>query len=148
MDIILAPQLETQKSLNNIMLIDLPNPAQRITLKFGDIVQEEVDIIVNSANKYLLHNEGVAAAIHKASSGIVQSESNKIIHTKSTIPTGDVVVTAAGGALKCKHVIHAVGPATDQHKNQFGMLLVKACANAMNAAVNFKACMFHGISSN
>ena len=134
-----APQLGPQKGLSNIVSIDLPNLSRGVTLKFGDIVREEVDVVVNSANMYLLHNTGVAAAIDKASGGVVQTESRKITWTRRVVPTGDAVATAAGGTLKCKVVVHAVGPIANLHKNQCGMLLKKACINAMNVAANFKA---------
>ena len=134
-----APLLGPQKGLNNIVSIELPNLSRRVTLKLGDIIQEEVDAIVNSANMHLLHNTGVAAAINKASGGVVQAESTKMTYTGNIVPTGNAVATVAGGALKCKLVIHAVGPIADQHKNQCGMLLKNACINAMNVAANFKA---------
>ena len=127
----IEPQLGHNKSSSS--------KARSVTIKLGDIVQEEVDIIVNAANIYLLHNMGVAAAINKASGGLVQTECRKIIHTKNKIPTGEAVATAAGGALKCKHVVHAVGPVADHHKNQCSLLLKKACISAMNVAQNFKA---------
>ena len=72
-----APQLGPQKDLSNLVSIDLSNLCRRVTLKLGNIVQEEVDVIVNSANVNLLHNEGVAAAINKASGCVVQTESKK-----------------------------------------------------------------------
>ena len=134
-----SPQLGPQKGLSNLVSINLPNPARKVTIKFGDIVQEEADAMVNSANMYLLHNTGVAAAIDKASGGIVQTESRKITWTRKVVPTGDAVATAAGGALKCKVVVHAVGPIADQHKDQCGVLLKKACVSAMNVAQNFEA---------
>ena len=133
------PLLGPRNDLSSLVSIDLPNLSRRVTLKFGDIVQEEVDALVNSANMYLLHNEGVAAAINKASGGVVQAESTKMLHRGKVVPTGNAVATVAGGALKCKLVIHAVGPIADQHKNQCGMLLKNACINAMNVAANFKA---------
>ena len=133
-----APQLRPHKNLSNLVSIDLPNLSRRVTVKFGDIVEEEVDVIVNSANMHLLHNTGVAAAINKASGGIVQAESTKITCTGTIVPTGNAVATAAGGALKCKFVVHAVGPIADQHKNECALLLKNACISAMNVAANFK----------
>ena len=134
-----APQLGTQKALSNTVCINLPNLSRRVTLKFGDIVQEKVDVIVNSANMHLLHNTGVAAAIDKASGGIVQKESRKLTWTRKFIPTGDAVATVAGGVLKCKFVVHAVGPIADLHKKQCSVLLKNACISAMNVAANFQA---------
>ena len=121
------------------MSIDLPKVARRVTIKLGDIVQEKVDVIVNAANMYLSHGGGVAAAINRASRGTVQIECTKIISTRKVIPTGDTVATVAGGSLKCKLVIHAVGPIASKHKDQCAPLLQKACINAMSVAKNFGA---------
>ena len=136
-----APQLGPQNGLqlSNTVSVDLPNLSRRLTLKFGDIVKEEVDVIVNSANMYLLHNTGVAAAIDKASGGVVQTESRKMTRTRKFIPTGNAVATVAGGALKCKYVVHAIGPIADEHKNKWGVLLKNACISAVNVAQYFEA---------
>ena len=132
-------QLGAHNNLSTLVSIDLPNLSRRVTLKLGNIVQEEVDVIVNSANTHLLHSTGMAAAINKASGGVVQAECTKMTYTGNTVPTGNAVVTTAGGALKCKYVVHAVGPIADQHKNQCSLLLKNACISAMNVAANFKA---------
>lgn len=96
---------------------------------------------MNAANNNLKHNVGVAAAINNASGGAVQRESTtnlKLAH-KVKLPTGDVIVTSAGGILKCKNVIHTVGPVISQHKDQCDSLLKRACINAMDAAKRFGA---------
>ena len=124
---------------NSVVSIDLPKVARRVTITLGDIVQEQVDIIVNAANMYLSHTGGVAAAINKASGGAVQRECTNIMSTMKLIPTGDALATAAGGSLKCKFVVHAVGPIASTHKDQCAPLLHKACINAMSVAQNFEA---------
>ena len=134
-----SPQLVAPNSLTNLVSIDLPKLARRITIKLGDIVQERVDVIVNAANMQLLLNVGVGAAIDKASGGVVQRECKKIISSTTFVHTGDAVATTAGGTLKCNLVIHAVGPIASTHKNQCGSLLKKACISAMNVATNFEA---------
>ena len=131
-----SPQLGAQKSLTNVVSIDLPKLARKVTVKLGDIVQEKVDVIVSAADTNLLHYVGVGAAIDKASGGAVQRECKTI---NTPIPTGDAVATAAGGMLKCNIVIHTVGPIASLHKNQCGSLLRKACISAMNIAINFEA---------
>ena len=133
-----SSQLGGPKSFTKVS-IDLPKLARRVTLKLDDIVQEQVDAIVNAANIHLLHLGGVAEAINKASDGAVQRECSKIIHSAKLIPTGDAVATTAGGTLKCKIVIHAVGPTASQHLDQCGSLLQKACISALNIAQNFEA---------
>lgn len=83
---------------------------RKLTLKKADIVKEDVDMIVNPANKRLLHGGGVAGALNRASNGQLQKYSDRYAKKKGQVPVGSVVVTLGGGALKCKHVIHAVGP--------------------------------------
>ena len=91
------------------MVIPLPG-GRKLTLKQADIVMEEVDIIVNAANKNLDHGAGVAGAINRASNGAVQKYSEKYIKKHGQLFPGQVAVTQAGGLLKCKRIIHAVGP--------------------------------------
>ena len=88
-----------------------------LTLKQADIVKEEVDVIVNAANKDLLHGGGVAGAIDKASYGAVQRHSYQYVREHGTVSVGQVAVTRAGGNLKCSHVFHAVGPTGYQYSN-------------------------------
>ncbi|KAL5471248.1 hypothetical protein EMCRGX_G029343 [Ephydatia muelleri] len=81
-----------------------------LKLKKSDIVREEVDAIVNSANMYLKHEGGVAKAINKASGGSVQRQSHEHIQRYGPVEVGQVIRTDAGGSLKCTSVYHVVGP--------------------------------------
>lgn len=119
-------QFETAKKLLLDQLLSLPLPlytiplsgGQVLTLKMADIVAEDVDAIVNAANGSLLHSGGVAWAIDKASGGAVQAHSRaymKRFHHKD-LTVGSVAPTKAGGSLRCKHVLHAVGP-NSSHPN-------------------------------
>lgn len=85
--------------------------SRKIVLKMGDISEEEVDVIVNSANKHLNHSHGgVARALNRASNHELQKNSDKYTSRFGKVATGDITVTRAGGKLRCNHVIHAVGP--------------------------------------
>ena len=77
-----------------------------------DIVKEDVDIIVNATNGRLDHAGGVAAAINRASNGEIQQFSKQYMKKRNfkSIQVGEVAVTDAGRHLKCRKVIHAVGP--------------------------------------
>ena len=88
---------------------------RKLMLKRANIVLEKVDIIVNAANGNLDHAAGVAGAINRASNGAVQKLSKKFVDKHGKLSTGQVAVTAAGGSLKCKHIIHAVGPIRSEH---------------------------------
>ena len=110
-----------------------------VTLKQANIVEEEVDVIVNAANDRLVHGAGVASAINRASQGMVQQLSTALFHTNGPVPTGQVVYTEAGGNLKCKYVIHAVGPEQHKHKSQCKQLLWNTCISALKQAEKLRA---------
>ena len=71
----------------------------------GNIVQQEVDAIVNAANKGLAGGGGVDGAIHRAGGKSIMEEC-RALHGCST---GSAKATGAGN-LSAKFVIHAVGP--------------------------------------
>ena len=107
---------------------------RRVTLKQGDITKETVDAIVNSANEKLLHGVGLAAAINKTSNGAVEQQSLALIQKHGLIKVTEAVHTGAGGALKCRYVIHTVGPQQYEHKDKSQELLWMACMNTLQLA--------------
>jgi len=113
--------------------LSLPG-GRRITLKQGDITEETVDAIVNAANERLSHGAGVAAAINKASHGMVQQQSTAITQQRGLLEVGQALHTGAGGALKCKYIIHTVGPEQYKHKDKCAELLWMACMNTLALA--------------
>lgn len=76
-----------------------------LKLIVGDITRQTTDAIVNAANSLLIHGGGVAGAIVRNGGKSIQIESFK----KAPVPVGQAVITGAG-RLKCKYIIHAVGP--------------------------------------
>ena len=121
------------------MSMTLPG-GRRVTLKQANIVEEAVDVIVNAANDKLNHAAGVAAAINKASHNMVQLHSTHLLQQHGgPLATGQAVHTAAGGALKCKHIIHTIGPEAYKHGNQCQHLLWMACMNTLQLAEKLKA---------
>jgi len=76
-----------------------------IELIRGDITEQDVDAIVNPANRHLQMGGGVAGAIRMKGGKEIQDECDRI----GSIEIGNAVITG-GGRLTARHVIHAVGP--------------------------------------
>ena len=74
----------------------------------GSSVEQEVDAIVNAANKYLLSGGGVCGAIFKAAGYQELGDACKKI--KTPLNDGDAVITPSFNIKTCKYIIHAVGP--------------------------------------
>jgi O-acetyl-ADP-ribose deacetylase (regulator of RNase III) len=82
-----------------------------VTLVQGDITAQEVDAVVNAANRSLLGGGGVDGAIHRRGGDAIIEACRRLRAT--TLPdglaVGDAVATTAG-ALPARWVIHTVGP--------------------------------------
>ena len=129
------PSLSTATASSaTVSSLSLAVGGRSVTLKLANIVVEEVDVIVNAANERLVHGAGVAAAINRASQGMVQQASTTLFHANGPVPTGQVVYTEAGGNLKCKYIIHAIGPERYKHKGQCKQLLWNTCNNSLQQA--------------
>ena len=77
-----------------------------LELSQGDITKEETEAIGNAANAALAGGGGVDGAIHRTGGPSIMAE----LKTRyKGCPTGSAVITA-GGNLRAKYVIHAVGP--------------------------------------
>lgn len=80
-----------------------------VEVRFGDLVHEHVDAIVNPANERLQHLGGVAAAIVEAGGESIIRESNELVTQSGELSVTEVAPTKAG-RLPCRHVLHTVGP--------------------------------------
>ncbi|KAK2862950.1 hypothetical protein Q5P01_002483 [Channa striata] len=114
----------------------------------GDITKQEADALVNAANEDLDHCGGVAAALSKAGGPEVQKESKALVRQTGKVPTGSVAVTT-GGNLKCKKLLHAVGPVRGNFGGREMFLLEKAVKSALDLAevMKFKSIAMPCISS-
>ncbi len=132
-----AVTLLTKDMAGKREVIQLPD-ARTLTLKKANIVTEKVDIIVNPANDRLSHAGGVAAALDKASKGKLQRLSDVYIRQNNSVRVGRVAVTDGGGDLKCKKVIHAVGP-TASYGEKCEQLLKAVAHEALKSAERHNA---------
>lgn len=83
----------------------------RIVLEQGDITAQQVDAVVNAANKSLMGGGGVDGAIHRKGGPAILAECKRIRSEQypDGLPTGRAVATT-GGQLSARWVIHTVGP--------------------------------------
>ena len=102
----------------------------------NDITAEEVDAVTNAANSGLMHGGGLAGAIVRKGGRSIQSESYKYVKKNGEVPTGSSCVTSAGD-LKCKHVIHTVGPMYHSHSPDMAEQLL--CSAILNTLLTAKS---------
>ncbi|KAM3607753.1 uncharacterized protein V6R79_013164 [Siganus canaliculatus] len=81
----------------------------RVSVWKADLTEFSADAVVNVANEALQHIGGLALALSTAGGPQIQTESDDHINVYGNVKTGDAIVTTAG-KLKCKKIIHAVGP--------------------------------------
>jgi putative ATPase len=81
----------------------------------GDMLHQQTEVIVNSANDQLAHGGGLARAILTAGGRVIEDESREIIRKQGPVKPGQVVHTTAGNiARPVRFVIHAVPPSQYQ----------------------------------
>ena len=105
----------------------------RLEIVRGDILDQDVDVIVNSAHPSLLAGGGVSGAIHRAAGPELQ---------KAAVPLGPLrpgqVVFTPGFNLRAKLVAHAVAPRYDQfpeHPELKRTALMQVYAHTVDLAV-------------
>jgi O-acetyl-ADP-ribose deacetylase len=104
-----------------------------IELLLGNIVEQNVDVIVNAANTKLKGGGGVDGAIHRAAGSTLLEECLKlpVDNRGQRCPTGEAKITGAGN-LQSKYVIHTVGPFFNQKYYEKSVLqLEKAYLNSL-----------------
>jgi O-acetyl-ADP-ribose deacetylase (regulator of RNase III) len=95
----------------------------RIVLLEGDITRQDVDAIVNAANRSLMGGGGVDGAIHRAGGPAILAECKEIRRERfpDGLPTGRAVASTAGD-LPARWVIHTVGPVYAKGEDRSGLL--------------------------
>src|SRR5438034_5544269 len=95
----------------------------RIMLVEGDIAVQDVDAVVNAANRSLLGGGGVDGAIHRRGGPEILEACRSLRAERypDGLPTGQAVATAAG-RLPARWVIHTVGPVYTHSENRSALL--------------------------
>jgi O-acetyl-ADP-ribose deacetylase (regulator of RNase III) len=106
----------------------------RVTVVVGDLTRQDVDAIVNAANRHLRHGGGVAGAIAIAAGPAVQRESDAWVAEHGPLDEGGAAVTTAGD-LPARHVVHVAGPVWDASRDDEPALRA-AVRGALGAAVD------------
>ncbi|CAL8384840.1 unnamed protein product [Arctogadus glacialis] len=104
---------------------------------FGDITQEEADVLVNAANRNLKHDGGVADALSRAGGPEVQKESTDLVRKHGQYAAGDTVMTT-GGRLQCKKLIHIVRPEQGDENGTEKLFLKKSVWSALQLADDYE----------
>ena len=102
----------------------------RITVVQGDITQQEVDAVVNAANRRMRGGGGVDGAIHRAGGPAVLEDCKR--RFPRGLATGQAGWTTAG-EMPARWVIHVVGP--NHSAGETDRSLLTSCyANALQVA--------------
>ncbi|WP_442945366.1 O-acetyl-ADP-ribose deacetylase [Nocardioides sp. CCNWLW216] len=101
-----------------------------ITAVQGDITAQEVDVVVNAANRAMRGGAGVDGAIHRAGGPAVLEDCRR--RFPRGLDTGDAGWTTAG-LLPARWVVHVVGP--NRTRGETDRALLTSCyARALEVA--------------
>nr|XP_042699053.1 protein mono-ADP-ribosyltransferase PARP14 isoform X1 [Chrysemys picta bellii]XP_042699054.1 protein mono-ADP-ribosyltransferase PARP14 isoform X2 [Chrysemys picta bellii] len=103
----------------------------------GDLCSHPADVVVNASNEDLKHIGGLAEALLKAAGPELQTECDRIVQKRGPLQPGRAVITDAGN-LRCKQVIHAVGPRwNDREPEKCVRLLKRAVKESLRLAETY-----------
>jgi O-acetyl-ADP-ribose deacetylase (regulator of RNase III) len=110
-----------------------------ITALAGDITQQEVNVVVNAANRELIGGSGVNGAIHKSGGAEIYRfcEELRAMKYPDGLPAGQSAITP-GGKLPAKWIIHTVGPKYGLHNGKEAELLASCYRTALELAESHK----------
>jgi O-acetyl-ADP-ribose deacetylase len=93
----------------------------QISLAMGDIVEQDVDVVVNAANSGLMGGGGVDGAILRAGGERQLAARRELRDRIGSLPTGRAAATYSG-AMRCRWLVHVVGPVFDATEDRSHLL--------------------------
>ncbi|KAK9969248.1 hypothetical protein ABG768_027441 [Culter alburnus] len=120
-----------------------------IAVDKADMCSFQADAVVGACKENLVLDGGLAKALSDAAGPKLQNSCNQLVKARK-LTTGDAVLLDAGGRLRCKHVILAIGPHYNSSKPlESEKLLKKAVKKSLNVAdqESFKSLAIPAISS-
>uniref|UniRef100_A0A8B8B896 Poly [ADP-ribose] polymerase 14-like isoform X4 n=1 Tax=Crassostrea virginica TaxID=6565 RepID=A0A8B8B896_CRAVI len=115
-------QLSREKDTHQLASCELESGRKIIIVK-QDLTDLEVDVIVNAADSELKLAGGLALVIAQKGGDDISLQCQKRVREKGPLSNGEVFCCMASGQLKCRAVVHAVGPVWEGGKNQEDVLL-------------------------
>lgn len=94
----------------------------KVTVVEGDITEQDVDAVVNAANRAMRGGAGVDGAIHRAGGPAVLEDCRR--RFPDGLATGDAGWTTAG-EMRARWVIHVVGP--NRNRGETDRSLLTSC---------------------
>jgi O-acetyl-ADP-ribose deacetylase (regulator of RNase III) len=94
---------------------------RRVALVLGDIVEQDVDVVVNAANSGLMGGGGVDGAILRAGGDEQLAARRELRDRIGSLPTGAAAATSAG-SMRCRWVVHVVGPVFSRMDDRSALL--------------------------
>jgi O-acetyl-ADP-ribose deacetylase (regulator of RNase III) len=106
--------------------------AHAVSLVLGDIVDQQVDVVVNAANSGLMGGGGVDGAILRAGGAVQRAARQELCDRIGSLDAGHAAMTVAGD-MRCQWVVHVVGPVFSRMEDR-SPLLASCFRQALRAA--------------
>lgn len=94
---------------------------RKVSLVLGDIVDQQVDVVVNAANSGLVGGGGVDGAILRAGGEPQLSARQELRDRIGSLATGQAAATIAGD-MQCRWLVHVVGPVFSRMEDRSRLL--------------------------
>ena len=132
--------------MNQVLVEHTFSSGQRLEIVQGDLTEEQVDAIVNAANRHLQHGGGVAGVIARKGGPEIQAESDAWVREHGPVSHEEPAYTGAG-RLPSRYIIHAVGPVWGAGDEDEKLAAAVSGALALAERLNLNSIAFPAIST-